>query len=146
MSSHKPWADSLPLDRLIWTLDVVHREGGHLLYSWRSIFEGESQPDATWVAALDKRPEEAVRLEAFVSRFGRMQDTMADKLIPRWLDVLAESPGSPIENLNPAELSGVTSSTENSLTALQLRSRPAPASIRSSSAFAPPRQLPPCHR
>ncbi|MTI50162.1 MAG: hypothetical protein FH757_00890 [Alcanivorax sp.] len=136
MSSHKPWADSLPLDRLIWTLDLVHREGAHLLYSWRSIFEGESQPDATWVAALDERPEEAVRLEAFVSRFGRMQDTMADKLIPRWLDTLAESPGSQIENLNRAERLGVISSTENWLIARKLRNRLVHEYMRDASDFA----------
>ena len=123
MKDTKPWSQLLPVDRLLWTLDLVQREGSHLLYSWHSLFAGNHDLDQAWVASLDEYPEEAVRLEAFVPRFGRMQDTMADKLIPRWLDALAESPGSQIENLNRAERLQVIESTENWLMARKLRNR-----------------------
>ncbi|MBB3332430.1 hypothetical protein BDK63_003324, partial [Halomonas campaniensis] len=93
----------LPIDRFLWTLEIVRREGRHLSYSWRSLFESGTSLDSDWVASLDQCPEEAVRLEAFVSRYSRMQDTIADKLIPRWLQSLAERTGSQIENLNRAE-------------------------------------------
>lgn len=123
MTDTKSWSQLLPVDRLLWTLDLVQREGAHLLYSWRSLFSRDQVPDQHWVESLDDHPEEAVRLEAFVSRFGRMQDTMADKLIPRWLDALAESPGSQIENLNRAERLQVIESTEDWLMARKLRNR-----------------------
>jgi len=52
-----------------------------------------------------------------------MQDTMADKLFPRWLLALAETPGSQIETLNSAERLGVLTSTEQWLEARNLRNR-----------------------
>ncbi|WP_205738551.1 hypothetical protein [Billgrantia endophytica] len=103
----------LPVDRFLSTLDIVEREGRHLRYSWNSLFGvGAPEPDADWVAGLEHHPEEAVRLEAFVSRYGRMQDTIADKLIPRWLQSMAERTGSQIENLNRAERLGMLESVE----------------------------------
>lgn len=113
----------LPIDRFFWTLDIVEREGRHLRYSWNSLFASGRDPGADWVASLDQYPEEAIRLEAFVSRFSRMQDTIADKLIPRWLQSLAERTGSQIENLNRAERLGVLASTENWLVARKLRNQ-----------------------
>lgn len=113
--------NSLPVDRFLWTLDIVAREGVHLSYSWGRLF---SQPiDAAWVRGLEGRPELAECLEAFVSRFGRMQDTIADKLLPRWLIALAETPGSQIETLNRAEKLGVMEDVERWLEARKLRNR-----------------------
>jgi hypothetical protein len=37
--------DELPMERLLWTLDVVYREGHHFLYSWDSLFAQERKPD-----------------------------------------------------------------------------------------------------
>src|SRR5690554_6254435 len=113
----------LPIDRFLWTLDIVEREGRHLRYSWKSLFASGSDLGADWVASLEQHPEEAIRLEAFVSRFSRMQDTIADKLIPRWLQSLAERTGSQIENLNRAERLGVLESTEAWLAARKLRNQ-----------------------
>lgn len=111
----------LPIHRFLQTLDIVHREGEHLGFSHNRVF---AQPvDADWVRGLDAAPELAERLEAFVSRFGRMQDTIADKLLPRWLQALAETPGSQIENLNRAERLGVIESVEQWLEARKLRNR-----------------------
>lgn len=111
----------LPLDRFLWTLDIVEREGRHLCYSWQTLFDRKQEPDSDWVSSLEHRPEEAVLLDAFVSRYSRMQDTIADKLIPRWLQSLAEPLGSQIENLNRAERLGVLKSTEAWLEARMLR-------------------------
>ncbi len=111
----------LPVDRFLQTLEIVYREGSHLSYSWGRVY---SQPiDTSWVKDLDTRPEVAEQLEAFVSRFGRMQDTIADKLLPRWLIALAETPGSQIETLNRAEKLGVVESVERWLEARALRNR-----------------------
>ncbi len=109
------------MDRFLQTMEIVFREGVHLAYSRKRLY---TEPiDAAWVEALSGKPELAERLEAFVSRYGRMQDTMADKLFPRWLLVLAERPGSQIETLNRTERLGVLESVESWLEARNLRNR-----------------------
>lgn len=109
------------MERLLWTLGIVYREGRHLRISRQRLF---SRPiTAQWVNAIEDDVEAGERLEAFVSRFGRMQDTVADKLLPRWLVALAERPGSQIETLNRAEQLGVLESAEEWLGARKLRNR-----------------------
>lgn len=121
-SSPEPVAPPTPLERFLSTLDIVHREGTHLLWSLQRLF-GAGAPNADWVRALESRPEDAERLEAFVSRFGRMQDTIGDKLLPRWLAALSERPASMIENLRRAERLGVLDSAETWVAARNLRNR-----------------------
>lgn len=111
----------LPEDRFLHALEIVYREGRHLSYSWGRLYA--QSIDIAWVNGLDDNPELAERLEAFVSRFGRMQDTIAGKLLPRWLLTLAETPGSQIETLNRAEKLGVIESVERWLEAGKLRNR-----------------------
>lgn len=72
---------------------------------------------------MDQYPTQAERLEAFVSRFGRTQDTIAGRLIPRWLNALAEEPGSQLEALNRGERLGVVEDVEHWLEARALRNR-----------------------
>jgi len=111
----------LPVGRFLQTLEIVCREGKHLSYSWHRLY---SRPiDADWVRGLDSNPELAERLEAFISRYGRLQDTIADKLLPRWLLALAETPGSHIETLNRAERLGVVGDVEQWLKSRKLRNR-----------------------
>jgi len=113
-------SELLPINRFLVTLDVVSREAKHLNYSYSRLYS-TGNIDQAWVKRLETDPELAERLEAFVSRFGRMQDTIADKLIPRWLLALAETPGSQIETLNKAEKLGVVESVEQWLRARKLR-------------------------
>ncbi|SDW09693.1 hypothetical protein SAMN05216317_10262 [Nitrosomonas eutropha] len=116
----KPSLD-LAQQRFLQTLEIVAKEGKHLTYSWHSLF-GQSI-DVKWVKDLEHNFARAEQLEAFVSRFGRMQDTIAGKLLPRWLLVLAEEPGSQIETLNRAERLGVLASTETWLEMRYLHNR-----------------------
>ncbi len=109
------------VERFLDTLELVRREGEHLAFSWRRLY---AEPiDAAWVRRLEQAPELAERLEAFVSRFGRMQDTIAGRLLPRWLTALAEPPGAQIEVLNRAERLGVLEDTEGWLELRRLRNR-----------------------
>ena len=55
----------------------------------------------------------AERLDAFVSRFGRLQDTLADKFLPALLDAMAETRGAATENLDRAEKLGWLDSTDD---------------------------------
>jgi len=110
-----------PLDRALAILNIVRKEGEHLIYSYRRVF---AHPvTTTWVVNLEHDQEQAERLESFVSRFGRMQDTIADKLLPLWLASLAEPVGSQIETLNRAERLGVLADTIQWLEARKLRNR-----------------------
>ena len=127
-------ADEIALGRFLETLALVAREGQHLIYSWHRVFD---QPvDVEWVRGLETDPERAERLEAFVSRFARMQDTIAQKLLPRWLAALAETPASVIDNLNRAERLGVLESTDRWLEARRLRNRLVHEYMESAETFA----------
>lgn len=116
-----PAAGLLPVERFVSTLHIVSREGGRLSYSWHRL--NPAAIDAAWVRALATAPEAAERMDAFVSRFGRMQDTIADKLLPRWLQALAERPGSQIDTLNRAEQLQVVVDVGSWLEARKLRNR-----------------------
>jgi class 3 adenylate cyclase len=52
-------------------------------------------------------------LAAFVSRFGRLQDTVGDKLLPALLSALAEPVGPAIDNLDKAEKLGLLESARH---------------------------------
>ncbi len=65
----------------------------------------------------------AERLDAFVSRFGRLQDTVGDKLLPLYLRAAGEVPGAAIDNLNRAERLGLIQSAEQWLALRELRNQ-----------------------
>lgn len=122
-----------PLERFLATLHIVAKESQHLEWSQQRLF-GETI-DRAWVESLPGRPELAERLEAFVSRYGRLQDTLGEKLLPRWLLALAEQPGSLIEVLNRAERLGVVEDVSAWLEARQLRNRLVHEYMTDSAAF-----------
>ncbi|MBL1259510.1 MAG: hypothetical protein COB33_003140 [Thiotrichaceae bacterium] len=64
------------------------------------------------VERLDEEIELSERVDAFVSRFGRLQDTVGDKLLPQYLNALGETTGPAIDNLNRAEKIGLIHSAE----------------------------------
>lgn len=95
-------ADTLKIEsiRLLALLKIVRREGALLQKTDARLFKTEL--DAAWVERLESDDDLAERLDAFVSRFGRMQDTVGDKLIPALLRSMAETTGSALDNLNLA--------------------------------------------
>lgn len=58
-----------------------------------------------------------------MARFGRLQDTLADKLLPSTLGWLAEPVGPAIDNLDRAEKLGLLGSADEWLAARKLRNR-----------------------
>jgi hypothetical protein len=58
--------------------------------------------DRHWVKQLSTDMEAGETLDAFVARFGRFQDTVGGKLIPRALTTQLEKPGSMVDNLSRA--------------------------------------------
>lgn len=80
-------------------------------------------PDIAWVEALDDNVEGGEMLDAFVSRFGRLQDTLGDKLLPALLNASLEQTGSQLDNLLRAEKLGWIDSTERWIEIRSLRNR-----------------------
>lgn len=62
--------------------------------------------DTTWLAALLSLPEGCDKLESFVGKFCRMQDTLAGKYLPLLLEASEEPVGTAIDNLARAERLG----------------------------------------
>ena len=109
------------LSRLEFLLDTVEREGRHLLGTTGRLFS--HRIDGTWVRDLENEPELAERLDAFVTRFGRMQDTLGEKLIPELLRQMQETPGAALDNLNRMEKLGLLESVVDWIEARNLRNR-----------------------
>jgi hypothetical protein len=72
---------------------------------------------------IDTDPILAERLDAFVSRFGRLQDTVGDKLLPALLSALAEKTGPAIDNLDKCEKFGFIESSDGWMEMRRLRNQ-----------------------
>ncbi len=90
--------------RLEFLSRVTTKECEHLLDTDRRLFGSPFTIGEARKIAAD--PILAERLDAFVARFGRLQDTVGDKLLPALLSALAETPGPAIDNLDKAEKFG----------------------------------------
>ena len=110
-----------PGPKLVFLAQTVLAEAGHLKATDARLF---SEP-MTAARALTLRTDIDLseRTDAFVARFGRLQDTLADKLLPELLRWLAEPIGPAIDNLNRAERFGWISSVERWIDARRLRNR-----------------------
>ncbi len=72
---------------------------------------------------IEADPILAERLDAFVARFGRLQDTVGDKLLPALLTALAERTGPAIDNLDKAEKLGLIESADGWMEMRRLRNQ-----------------------
>lgn len=88
-------------ERLTHLCDVVEREIRHLQITDQHLFAQPFTLDR--VANLATHHSEAERVDAFVARFARLQDTTGDKLLPAVLRLLGNQPGPAIDNLNLLE-------------------------------------------
>lgn len=85
-------------------LELAQKEVKHLTYTHQTLF---SQPiDLAWVESLAECEDLSEKIDAFVSRFSRLQDHIGEKLIPRFAALLGESPKSLLDVLNYAEKMG----------------------------------------
>lgn len=114
-------ATNTDLKIFISLLEIVRREGDLLRKTDARLFK---EPlDSAWADRLLTDEDLAERLGAFVSRFGRMQDTIGDKLVPSLLRLLTEKPGSVLDNLNRAEKLGFLASVIEWLDVRNLRNK-----------------------
>ena len=107
--------------RLQFLSRVVKKEANYLQAPDARLFA-----KALDVSDLQRIAQDALlaeRLDAFVSRFGRLQDTLADKFLPALLDAMAETRGAATENLDRAEKLGWLDSTDDWLVMRKLRNQ-----------------------
>lgn len=100
-------------------LELAERESGHLRYTWRTLYQ---EPiDRTWVESLAKREDLAEKIDAFVGRFGRLQDHIGEKLLPAFARLLGGQPRSLLDTLAYAERMGWVKSAEEFIGTRKLR-------------------------
>lgn len=100
-------------------LDLVHKEAKHLRYSQTTLF---ALPiNLAWVQSLGIQPEVAEKVEAFVSRFGRLQDHIGEKLLPRLAALFGENSKTLLDTLAIAEKAGWLPSADAFIAARKLR-------------------------
>lgn len=107
--------------RLQFLVRVVTKECKHLATTDQSLFAGSFTLEQA--AQLEENPDLAERVEAFVGRFGRLQDTVGDKLLPLLLTALGEKASSAIDNLDRAERIGLLQSADDWMTMRNLRNQ-----------------------
>ena len=102
-------------------LEIAEREAHALEASWRGLKQTEIGVDQLDQLAPDASL--AIGIEAFAARFGRLQDHLGEKLIPRLLLLLGEVPGPLLDNLNRAERLGILENALDWLAWRKLRNR-----------------------
>ena len=107
--------------RLQFLSRVVHKECQHLMTTDRRLFI--TPFTSTHAGQLETDADLAERVEAFVGRFSRLQDTLGDKLLPVLLEVLGEKPTSVIDNLDRAERLGWITSADVWMTIRSIRNQ-----------------------
>jgi hypothetical protein len=107
--------------RLQFLARVVRKECQHLATTDRRLFAGAFT--LAQAARLEADADLAERVEAFVGRFGRLQDTVGDKLLPLLMTALGEKTSSAIDNLDRAERLGLVKSADEWMTMRNLRNQ-----------------------
>ena len=97
-------------ERLTFLCRISQKEMHHLLGTDRRLFADILTIEAA--QKIETAPILADPLDAFASRFGRLQDNLGDKFLPQPLLALAEKPGAAIDNLDRAERLGWIESAE----------------------------------
>lgn len=107
--------------RLQFLSRVVQRESHHLNRTVERLFvEAFTLERARQIDSDDDLSE---RIEAFTSRFARLQDTLGDKFLPQLLLAVGERRATVIDNLDTAERLGWIPSADEWQAIRQLRNQ-----------------------
>lgn len=101
------------------SLELARKEAEHLRYSQATLF---ALPiDLPWVQSLSREPALAEKVEAFVSRFGRLQDHIGGKLLPRYAALVGEPAKTLLDTLAFSERVHLLSNADSFIAARALR-------------------------
>lgn len=109
------------LERLRFLVKIVQRESLHLRATDARLFASPLTPER--LQSMEADVVMAERLDAFVARFARLQDTVGDKFVPALLQALQEPIGAVIDNLDRAERLGWIASADAWIEARRLRNQ-----------------------
>lgn len=107
--------------RLQFLARIIRKEVRHLQLTDERLFSTPFSREKAGRLEVDY--DLAERVDAFVSRFGRLQDTVGDKLLPLYLNVVGEKTGAAVDNLNRAEKLGLISSVDTWMALRDLRNQ-----------------------
>lgn len=108
-------------ERLRFLARVVRKESEYLKQTDARLFGAPLSADT--VVRLDSEVALAEQVEAFVGRFGRLQDTLGDKLLPALLESIGEQPAPLLDNMARAEKCGWIVSADDWFAMRQLRNQ-----------------------
>lgn len=106
-------------ENALLALELAKKEAAHLAYTQRTLFA--LHIDLAWVQSLETREDLSEKIDAFVSRFSRLQDHIGEKLIPRFAALLGDTPRSLLDTLAYAEKIGWIADAETFVGARRLR-------------------------
>jgi hypothetical protein len=109
--------------RLARLLDLVDREDHHLLAVRERLLADDCTVSPGRVRGILDANTGIDRLESFGAKFGRMQDTIMDKLVPAFLTCAGENTGPAIDNLARLEKLGLIQQADDWLQMRYLRHR-----------------------
>lgn len=111
--------EALPAFALTWR--IVRKEAKWVEKSRSRLFYRVI--DAAWVAGIEQDDDLAERVEAFASRYSRLQDTMGEKLFPKLLELIGQTGKTLIDVLNQVERVGLLQDAQQWLVWRNLRNR-----------------------
>ena len=106
-------------ERLSGLLKTAQAELMHLQQTDQRLFDSPFSPEDLVLRLREIDFSE--RVDAFVARFGRLQDLLGDKFLPAWLKAMEEGVGAVLENLDRAEKLGLIEGADDWLAVRKLR-------------------------
>lgn len=114
-------AENGEIERLKFLRDVVKQASTHLQFTTGRVFARPMTLER--VRQLHANPEDAEQIEAFVSRFARLQDNLGAKLLPAYLQAVGERQPTLLENLDKAERLELIQNADEWMTMRKLRNQ-----------------------
>lgn len=110
-------------ERALFLCRITRKKVEHLEGTAARLFLSGKALEVSEVEQWLAEPQLSERLDVFITRFGRLQDTVADNLIPALLELAGEQHGPMLDNLDKAEKFGWISSSEEWILYRKLRNQ-----------------------
>jgi len=116
-----PWSE---MTRMSALAEIMRKESALLQVTDGRLFNESFTIEK--IKRLDEELDLSERVDAFVGRFGRLQDTLGDKMLPLLLKRHGEKTSTVLNNLNRAEKLGWLRSVDDWMEARSLRNQMIP--------------------
>lgn len=108
-------------ERLLFLLKMAKKAAQQLKITSNRLFAEPLTLER--VSSLDVNTAESEQVDAFVSRFARLQDILGAKLLPAYFRLMGEENATLLENLDKAEKLGIIESADAWMTMRHLRNQ-----------------------